>query len=73
MIIKSIASYYWTILARTRRPDKPCHFIVLEHNFYMDVRKKKFSSSFFFHHVDKMFCQKWDSNPRPHLWTRTLI
>ena len=34
MIIKSIASYYWTILARTRRPDKPCHFIVLEHNFY---------------------------------------
>ena len=22
--------------------------------------------------IFKKFCQKWDSNPRPHSWTRTL-
>ena len=21
----------------------------------------------------KKLCQKWDSNPRPHTWTRTLL
>ena len=26
-----------------------------------------------FRGIWKKICQKWDSNPRPHLWTRTLL
>ena len=36
------------------------------------LAKKDSKSSNFNENCQKKFCQKWDSNPRPHSWTRTL-